>query len=276
MRNLFRFLLKYINFFLFLVLELVCLLMIIRYNNFQKVKFLNSSNQVTAGIFDSYSSVADYFSLRKTNKLLAEENARLRTMLQLQNSNKEEIKYTFFADSILSDNQFVTAKVINNSVNKQHNYLTLNKGSLDGVKPDMGIVGANGVVGRINHVSKHYSTAISLLNGRWSISAKLKRTNDNGTIVWNGKDHQKVLLEGIPYNVELTKGDTIVTSGYSSVFPDGVPIGVVSEVELDKGSNFYLINVDLFLDFNRLSYVNIVMNRNRDELNELEEQLNND
>lgn len=254
----------------------MCFFMIVKYNNFQKVKFLNSSNRVTAGIFDSYSSVADYFSLRKTNQMLAEENTRLRTMLQLRKSNKEEIQYAYFADSVLSENQLITAKVINNSVNKQHNYLTLNKGKVDGIKPDMGIVGANGVVGRINNVSKHYSTAISLLNDRWSISVKLKRTNDNGTIIWDGKDHRKVLLEGIPYNVELVKGDTITTSGYSSVFPAGIPIGLVSDIELDKGSNFYLIKVNLFLDFNRITFVNIVANKNKEELNKLEEQLNND
>ncbi|TKG88630.1 rod shape-determining protein MreC [Puteibacter caeruleilacunae] len=272
MRNLIRFLIKHFNFILFLLLEAVCVVFIIKYNNFHRVKFLNSSNSITAGIYGSFSNVVDYFTLKRVNEGLSVENARLRSELVRYKMELNANGTTFLSDSIAATYFYQSAKVINNSINKKYNYITLNKGSRHGLKSDMGVIGDKGVVGIITNVSRNYSTAISLLNGRWELSVKHQPSDQNGSLSWDGEDHRKVQLSEIPYNVSVAMGDTITTSGYSAIFPEGVPVGVVSEVQLDPGSNFYTIAVDLFIDFNRLTYVNVVKNLRVDERRSIEEE----
>ena len=185
MRSLFRFLIKNYGFLLFLILEVISFVLIFNYNNYQKVKFLNSSSKVFASVYNSYESVTRYFSLSKVNNELAQENARLKNLLQITSGN------TFLPDSIFSNYsdstnnyQFTSARVIQNSVNKQLNYITINKGSIDGIKPDQGIISAQGIVGVITNVSKNYAMGLSVLNKRWSISAKLKQCGYYGSLVW--------------------------------------------------------------------------------------------
>ncbi len=148
---------------------------------------------------------------------------------------------------------FISAKVINNSVNKQYNYITLNKGRKDGIKPDQGIVNSDGVVGIITNVSESFSVGFSVLNKRWGVSAKHKKSGTFGPISWDGHDYQYANLKGIPFHVELAIGDTIVTSSYSSVFPEGVFIGTVSEFEEPSGENYYNIIIKLAVNFKALS-----------------------
>ncbi len=276
MRNLLRFLLKHFNFILFLILEAVCLVLMINYNNYHKVKVLNSSNVVTAGIYDGYNRVVSYFSLKKVNGQLVEENARLRTLLHMKDVDSETLAQEFYSDSVIAQNVFIPARVINNSTNRQNNYLTLDKGRNEGVEVDMGVVCVEGVVGKVINVSANYATAISLLNKRLRISAKLKKTGDKGSVYWDGKDFRKVVLGEMPFNVNVTLGDTIVTSGFSAIFPENIPIGMVSKIDLDQGSNFYTIQLELFINFNRLSHVNVINNVFREEQKELERGIEND
>ncbi len=265
---------RYHAFMLFLFLEIVSLVFIIRYNNYQRVKFLNSSNRIAGIVYNNYQNVAGYFKLRVQNNRLAEENARLRAeMLTYKNAafgsdNNPE----FEREQIRS----IPAKVINNSVNKQYNYLTLNRGRRDGVKPDMGVISANGVVGVVVNVSDHYATALSVLNSRWSINAKLVTTNHFGPMRWDGQNPYIAILDEIPYHVQVEIDEEVVTSGYSSIFPEGILIGRVVKIEHNKGENFQRLQVQLASDFNNLYYVDIIENVNKMERINLEKQTADD
>ncbi|GET27657.1 cell shape-determining protein MreC [Prolixibacter sp. NT017] len=251
-------------------------MMIVKYNNYQRVKFMSSSNQLTGSIYDGYWGIAQYFSLKQLNDELAEENAKLRSELMREELSKIGNDAPQ-QDSLYQQNFFfLTAKVINNSVNRVHNYILLNKGSRHGIKPDMGVVSSNGVVGVVTNVSKNYCTVISLLNNRLKISAKIKRNNYFGSLTWNGDDYRKAELDEIPFHVDVAKGDTIVTSGYSAIFPEGLMLGTVSDYSLQGGSNFYKITVNLSVDFKNLVYVDVIQNKTRDEILKLESTDEND
>lgn len=287
MRNLFRLILTYHYIFLFLILEVFSLSLVVTYNNYQKAKFLTSSNGLTGYLYENFAGVFQVFDLKKANTELAEENAQLRTALQhyqLRDKNNALRNYLTERNPLIEMTRdslnkivyfFTTARVINNSINQRHNFLTLNKGRIQGVKPDMGVVSAGRVVGLVTNVSDNYSTVISLLNERWKLSAKIKRNDFFGSLSWNGRDYRKVQLNEIPYHVPVQNGDTVVTTGFSSSFPEGLEIGIVSDYSLGTGSNFYKIDVNLAVDFKSIVQVALVENRQLREINKLE-SLNND
>ncbi|MDX9883201.1 MAG: rod shape-determining protein MreC [Prolixibacteraceae bacterium] len=275
MRNVLRLILRYHSFLLFLFFEIISLILIVRYNNYQRVKFLNSGNNLIGSIYEFNNSINDYFHLRRINDELAGQNALLRNLLQEQVARRVESRME--KDS-LSEKLFVytSALVVNNSVNKQYNYLTLNKGYMHGIKPDMGIICSDGVVGVINHVSKNYSTGISLLNKRLFISAKIKNSGTYGSLVWEGISYKKALLREIPIHIPVTVGDTVVTSGYSAIFPPEIMIGTIQNYEIRNGENYYTIDVDLSTNFKAISYVDIVQNIKQIEIRQLEKKNEND
>lgn len=271
MWSLFRYLQRHHAFILFLILEIVAFVLIFSNNDFQRSMYLNSANRISGTIYSRYSSVVDYFHLSTVNRELSEENSRLRQELTFYKSETtvtDTLMLKQFTDSAAYS--FIPARVINNSVTRQHNYITLDKGTRDGVQPDMGIVTASGAAGVIIHASESFSTAISLLNLRWNVSAKLKRNNYFGSLAWDGKDYRYALLNEIPFHVDLLKGDTIVTSGFSSIFPEGMKLGVVEDFKKEGGDNFYYIKVRLSVDFKSLSYVEIIRNIHKREIEELE------
>ncbi len=243
------------------------------YNNYQKVMYLNSSSAVTGAIYNSFNSVFSYFSLAKVNEELAAENAKLRSHLKEDNEELKTIvenENTAFVSEDSALFRFVSAKVINNSVNKPFNYITLNKGRKDGIKPDQGIITSDGIVGVITDVSESYSVGLSLLNQRWSVSAKLKKNGFLGSLLWSGDDYRYAELMEIPFHVELTLGDTVTTSGYSSIFPEGIMIGTIQDFNKPSGENYYEIEVKLITNFKALSYVEVIENLHREEIKELE------
>lgn len=274
MRSLFRYLIRNYAFVLFVLLESLALAMVFNYNSFQKAKYLNSANQITGTIYNVFNSVSGYFGLMRDNRELAEENARLR--MQLENFNLLEaggdsiIQPDFPIDSTL---KFTTARVINNSVNSAFNYITLNKGSKDGIKPDQGIISANGVVGVVGQVSESYAMGLSVLNRRWSISAKLKESGYYGSLQWPGTDHRHALLSEIPLHVDISPGDTVVTSGYSAVFPEGILIGTIKDFTRPDGENYYAIDVQLSVDFKSLSHVEVIEIEDKQEIEDLESKV---
>lgn len=277
MRSLFRFIIKNYGFLLFLLLEVVSFVLIINYNNYQKVKFLNSSNIIFGSVYDSYESVVGYFELSRINEELAEENARLKNLVEKNYASE------MFSDSILKSIpdsgatfRYTTAKIIQNSVNKQLNYITLNKGAIDGVKSDQAIISSRGIVGVVTKVSKHYAMGLSVLNKRWSVSAKLKKSGFYGSLLWDGTNYRYAALTEIPFHIELQHGDTVVTSGYSSIFPEGILIGTIQSFEEPSGENYYNIQVKLSTDFKSISRVEVVENMDKDELNQLEQSTKND
>ncbi len=275
MRNLLRLILTYHSFLLFLFLEIISLVLIVRYNNYQRVKFLNSGINTVGSIYELNNSFNDYFHLKRINDELAAQNALLRNMLQdrvTERFENRQVKDTL-SGKIFT---YISAKVVNNSVNKQNNYLTINKGYLQGIKPDMGIINSEGVVGVINHVSKNYSTGISILNKRLFISAKVKNSGTYGSLVWDGLNYRKALLREIPIHIPITLGDTIVTSGYSSIFPEGIMVGTIQSFDIRNGENYYTIDVDLSTNFKTVSYVEIVQNVRQIEIRQLEEKNENE
>ncbi len=233
---------------------------------------MNSSNYVSASLYNSVNSVFQYFNLTNVNKQLAEENARLRTQLDFSNADDEIHTDSIHFGLPESDStfRFTAAKIINNSVNKQQNYITLNKGSKHGIKRDQGVLSTQGIVGVITHVSESFSTGLSILNPRWSVSAKLKNSGYYGSLSWDGEDYQLADLLEIPFHVKLAVGDSIVTSGHSSIFPEGLMIGVVDEYTQPEGENYYAIKVRLSTNFKAIRYVEIIENKKKDELENLE------
>ena len=275
MRSLLRLLIKNYPFLLFLVLEVISVVFMLNYNSYQRAGFLNSSNAVSAGVYNSYSSVMQYFHLAKVNSQLTEENGALREKIDRYEALlQDSVKNLTGTDTSFV---YIPARVINNSVNKQQNYITLNKGAKDGIKPDQGIISADGegIVGIITNVSESYSMGLSVLNPRWSISAKLKKSGFFGSLVWPGDDHRKAELNEIPFHVDLEAGDTIVTSGYSSVFPEGVLIGTIDALTRPAGENYYKIEVLLSTNFKSISHVLVIDNTKNEELQNLKKTTQN-
>ncbi len=270
MRSLLRYVLKNYAFLLFLLLEVFSFVLIFKYNTYQHSKYLNSSNSVTASVYNTYNSVINYFGLTKVNRELSEENARLRSLLVNVTDSISADSLVIPGNKVDTVYRFISARVINNSVNKQYNYITLNKGRKDGIKPDQGIINASGVVGVIISVSESYSVGFSILNRRWGVSAKLKKNGTFGPISWDGNDFRYANLNGIPFHVDLAVGDTVVTSSYSSVFPEGILIGTVSDFEQPQGENYYEITVKLAVDFKSVSYVEVIDNLKIEEIKALE------
>jgi rod shape-determining protein MreC len=270
MRSLFRFLLRNYFLMMFLALEAISFVLIVSFNNYQRVAFFNSSNNFAGAVYEKFSSIDDYFSLSRTNARLAADNASLRKQLQLRMSLQEQYPVnrpdTVDAPAYI----FTSAKVISNSVNKQLNYITLNKGSRHGIKPDMGIIDASGIVGVITDVSPNYSTGLSMLNRRLSVPAKITKNNYFGSLVWDGENYNSADLREIPFHIIVNVGDTVVTSGYSNVFPEGIMIGTIKKFDVESGTNFYNIKVELSTNFKTLKYVEVVQNTKRSELKNIE------
>jgi rod shape-determining protein MreC len=277
MRSLIRYLLRNHAFVLFILLETLALVMVFNYNSFQKATYLNSANRVTGKVYEMYKSVTGYFGLTKINQELAQENARLRMLLENQ---PEFVAHTdsIFLNLPESDSvyRFIPAQIISNSVNRPFNYITLNKGSRHGIKPDMGIISAGGIVGVVGQVSASYSMGLSVLNQRWSISAKLKKNGYYGSLIWDGLDYQFANFNEIPLHVNIAVGDTVITSGYSSVFPEGILVGTINDFSEPDGENYYSIQVRLSVDFKSLSHVEVVENRSGKEIDELDKNLRDD
>lgn len=272
MKNLLHFIVRFHFTILFIVFEIFCLLLLVNYNNYQKSEFLNSSNAISGGIYEKVSSVTDYLSLAKTNEELNRENVRLRNLLHSSYKLTTDSFFVFLDTIYKQQYIYRTAKIINNSVNKQLNYITLNKGRIHGIEREMAVVTDNGVVGVVKSVSDNFASVISVLNDRLRISAKLKGNNYHGSLIWDGLDYRKAMLKDIPFHVKIAKGDTIVTSGYSAIFPEGLQLGVVDEVMTSSGSNFQNIKVLLSNDFKSLSYVKVVGDLMKEERLKLEEE----
>ncbi len=269
MRYLLKIIYKYHFFLLFLMLEAIALSMGIQYNLYQRARFVSLSENISAYFNESISSFTDYFNLIETNRRLSLENAKLKN--QLQRVYRSDNLFFFGENDTLHRQKyfFTSARVIKNSVNRMHNYLTLDKGSEQGVRPEMGVICPEGIVGITAGVTRNFTSVISLLNVNFHVSAKLKKNNYFGTLSWGGQDYRKAVLQDIPYHVQIEVGDTIVTSGYSAVFPEGIMIGKV-EKAIIKNGNFYTVTVSLSTDFKHLVYVDVIRNLQKEEQNKLE------
>lgn len=275
MRNLIQFILKYYFFILFVLLEVSAVSLVVQHNKYHKAYFMNFKHAFEGNLSERFLNLKDYLNLRKENKRLVEENNKLYNRLTRYKSLSSENPNITEDSLYMQQYTYIPAKVINNSINKQYNYITLNKGSKQGIKEEMAVVSADGVVGVVKKVSDNFSSVISVLNRQFYINAKIKENGYFGPLSWNGKNYRQVILSQIPHHVKVEIGDTIVTSGYSAIYPEGILIGVVSNYEM-KGGNFYEITVDLSTDFKNLSQVQVINNFKKEEQKTLENSANND
>ena len=221
---------------------------------------------MSGSIHAFFSKIGNYFNLKEENFLLLDENNRLKAL----NLNRS-IQSTAVSNDA-ENYQLTPASVIKNSYAFPQNYLTLNKGERDLIKEDMGVITSNGLVGIIDQTSSKYARVISILNTKSKINAKLKKSNHFGTLEWNGENYRSVQLHDIQDLVKLAKGDTVVTSGYSSVFPENIPIGRIESFQLNDTKDLYIINVSLFNDMTNLRHVHIIENLDFEELKTLKEK----
>lgn len=268
MRELLRFFLKYHFFILFIILESLGILLLVQNNKYQNAKFVNFTQNFKGIVYKRTSNIRDYSSLRDENRKLIEENNQLYNQLSEYYSDGN----VYYDTTHIKKYQYIPARVINNSTSKQYNYITLNKGRKDGIEKEMAVVSNEGVIGVVKEVSENFSSVISLLNLNLKINAKIKRSGYFGPLQWSGTGYRKAILNDIPHHVTIRPGDTIVTSGYSAMFPEGYMVGVISDFKL-KGGNYYEVIVDLSTDFKKLRNVQVVKNYLREEQLELENSI---
>lgn len=270
MRNLLRFFQRYNFPILFLVLEIIALMLVVRNNPIPHSRIFSGLQTVNSFFFEKSYGIRQYLDLKNENYLLAKENSRLRGM-QIQTGEPRDgidgLSYNFDRPSPF---EYIPARVINNSVNRQANYITIDKGSLSGVRPDMAVVSPEGIVGVVRNVSAHYSTVIPILNKNLQISVVHEKSGYFGSLVWDGKDYRQADVNEIPSHVDLEPGDTLVTSGYSALFPPGEMVGTILNVNDPAGGNFKSLRISLSTDFKRLSRVYVIHNRGREERMEIE------
>jgi rod shape-determining protein MreC len=269
MRTLIAFFSRQFFFFMFIILEAIALVIFVNNNYYPNTRAINTANHLTGFLNTIYSSTTEYFSLKQDNERLAAENAMLHN--QLDASFLITDTNTFYSRD--SAYRFIPARIINNSVNRRSNYFMINKGSKHGVGPDMGVVSPEGVCGIIISVSKHYSTGMSLLHKDMKVSSKIKKNNQLANVVWDGRSFRKGILQDIPTHIQLFPGDTIITSGYSFIFPEGMPIGRIIAYEKVEGTNLNSAIMSFSTDFNSLKHVYVIENLMQDEQQELMEGL---
>lgn len=246
-------------------MEMIAIQMVIQTHTYQSSRFYSSASTLSGEVFKSFQNVKNYFSLKKINYQLSQENVILK--------NKNTVLSEINTGSLPSNShKYISAKVIKNSFNKRNNYLTINKGSLNGIKNGMGVITTAGVVGIIRDVSFHFSTVMSLLNKKSRISTRFSNSNHFGELLWDGKSYEFAQLHSIEKYVSIAGGDSLVTNSFSNIFPDGIPIGTINRFYRKESENFYNIEVDLHVDFSNLDFVYIIDNPLKLERQELEKK----
>ncbi|MFC0780312.1 rod shape-determining protein MreC [Flavobacterium sp. HJSW_4] len=268
MQQIFNFIIRNSNRLLFLLLLGISLGLTIQSHSYHRSKVISSANFLSGGVYEKINRANEYLNLRAENDELVLENARLKSLL----FNKEDTTKLPLPDSIkgVKPADIIVSKVIHNTYNTHENFLTLNSGSNEGVKPDMGVINSLGIVGIIDDTSPRYSTVVSILNMKSQINAKLKKSNHFGSLTWDGKSTGFVQLRDVPRLASVRKGDTIVTGGQSVIFPEGINIGTVETIYKETQTSFYVIKVKLFNDMTNLGHVYIIKSKDREELINLE------
>ena len=272
MRNLVVFIWKNYFFVMFLLLEAVCIYLLVQNNKFQRASFVNSSNKMSASVLSTAENVQQYFYLKSENERLAKENAELHSHDLLSFSLLVNDRYTVNDTVYRQKYTYTSAKVVGNSTNLRNNYLTLDKGSKQGITNKMGVITSAGVVGLVEQVSENFCTVKSLLHSNTIINSKLKKDGSFGPLDWNGESFEYATLNDIPTHVRLVKGDTVVTSQYTKMFPENILVGTVDSYYKEGTKPFYTVKIKLSTDFKKLTHVYIVDNKLRQEQQELEEK----
>ncbi|MGN0052922.1 MAG: rod shape-determining protein MreC [Bacteroides sp.] len=275
MRNLLNFLIRYNYCFLFLLLEVVGFVLLIRFNRYQQSVCFTSANQVAGKVYEISGGILSYFHLKTVNEDLLDRNLWLEQRVSLLEKTLHErgidsARLYSLEQAAMDSLRIFKANVIKNSLNRADNYITLDKGSRDGIRPEMGVIDANGVVGIVYKTSVHYALVIPLLNSKSSISCKILGSDYFGYLRWEGGDSRFAYLKDLPRHAEFNLGDTVVTSGYSAVFPEGVMVGTVDDMQDSHDGLSYLLKVKLATDFGKVSDVRIMARSGQAEEKELE------
>ena len=269
MKEIIKLILKYHFTIIFILLEIVSFSLIIRHNEYQRAIFSENASTLFVNIASMTTSIKEYFHLKEVNASLANENILLKNRLE---------QYEFLQDTVVRRNmimdsipvyEYMEAKQVNATYNRTKNYITLNRGRKDGLEKEMAVCTPEGVVGLIQDLSDHFAIVIPLIHVDSRISAKIKKNDYFGSLQWNGDDYRHSYLKDIPYHVDVHVGDTIITSGLSKIFPEGIVVGYVESVDKET-ANFLKIHVRLAVDFKRINYVYVILNHLKNEQTSLE------
>lgn len=276
MRNIFLFIRRYFNFLFFLALQVLALSFLFRYNRFHEAAFMSVASEITGSINTRYNTVEYYFKLKKANESLVQENVHLRELLrsnyQGADTTRQLVVDSIRVDSLVQDQKYFyrDAKVVGSFVTTQTNFFTLHRGLNQGVNVDMGVIGPRGVVGRIVNASSNFSTVMTMLSRQFKVDAKLKNSGDRGTISWDGISPQFVQMRNIPKNIKINKGDSVITSELSSIFPANILVGTVDTVVNDPSTNFLTLRLRAATNFSTVQHVYVVQNKQLEEQRMLE------
>ena len=269
MKEIIKLILKYHFTIIFILLEIVSFSLIIRHNEYQRAIFSESASTLFGNVSSTITSIKDYFRLKEMNESLAKENILLKNRLE----EYELLRDTIIHGTVVQDSipvyEYIGAKQVNATYNRTKNYITLNRGRKNGLQKEMAVCTPEGIVGLIQDLSDHFAVVIPLINVDSRISAKIKKNNYYGSLQWDGNDYAYSYLNDIPYHVEVNAGDTIVTSGLSKIFPEGIVVGYVESVDKET-ANFLKIKVKLAVDFKRINHVYVILNNKKNEQTSLE------
>jgi len=276
-RNVFLFIRRHFNFLFFLVLQIIALSFLFRYNKFHEAAFLNVSTEITGRLNEKYNGIEYYFQLKKTNESLVQENLRLRQQLK-ENYEAPDSDRRLFYDTIRIDTGrnirkwlMMEAKVVNNTITLSTNYLTIHRGFRQGVHPNMGVTGPQGIVGSVINVSENFAVVMSVLHPNFHIVAQLRKGGENGTLYWDGISPSFISMRGVPRSANVMVGDTVVTSQISYLFSANLLVGTVAEIVPDNTSNFYNLKIRLATNFSNIEYAYVIDNLQYEEQKRLED-----
>lgn len=274
MRNLLNFIIRYGTWFLFAFYVILSFVLLFSHSSYHHSVYLSSANVVSSAVNSTSSEITGYFHLRSINESLQASNAMLEN--EVLNLRHKIAEYeTLLADSLIDNDDverydYVSATVINNSVRHPRNYFSINRGEADGVKRGMGVVDQNGIVGIVNVTGQHTARVISLLNESQHFSVKIKDTQFLGSLSWKGGDPMIAYMEEVPRHAKFEVGDTVVTSGFSTIFPGEIPVGIIMNRIKGSDDNFFVLKVRLTSDFRALSTVRVIKDEYKTELDSLQ------
>lgn len=266
MYNLIRFIQKHHFVILFLVLEVLCITMLTLTQNFHRQKRINTTNDVVGKIYETGTDIGDYFRLKKVNRQLAEENALLRRELAVVTDTTTAYQEYVNSDTVY---EFIPARVVNSTVNRPNNYLLIDKGRVDGIEKDMGVISTEGIVGIVADVSQHYASVMTLLHGYSTISVRFKNNDHLANLHWGTSNYHYGIIDDIPTHLILQKGDTVVTSSYSFIFPENLMAGTVMELIESPSGTLNQAKIQFAIDFSTLKNVYVIHHTNKAELDSL-------
>jgi len=272
MQHIIYFLIKNKYFLLFVFLQIIAISLTVQSHSYHKSKFINSANAFTGSVYNNFISFNNYLNLKTQNKQLLEENTHLKNILSKLNQKGTD-KQLNKIDSLIYNQKYsyLKATIIKNEYTKTNNRITINKGSNDGITPELGVISSKGIIGITTNTSSNYAIVMPIINENSRINAKLLNNTHFGTLTWNGENHNIIQFEDLPIQSNIKIGDTIITGGRSTIFPEGILVGTIKDFKIDN-NKYTIINVDLFNDMSALYNINIITNFDKDEILNLENE----